>query len=665
MMLGKTVKACLLILEKFYGVKIGLEKPILFTLRNADTGLDKVYRVEINHQFCEIISKGKLRPIEKHVLKFLTEKIYDVDLWMQYIRPEDFEFQGFMVMRLVDVTEQEMLSSIKYDLLKKNAVSEEESFATIQQKLRSLFGIQEIQLGIAFCDTANNLIITNSTSDGWRSLTETTEGAPCSTYTGSVYERSWTEKRYITVEDLGEYPYRSKIEEALLANGINNILLAPLIDGEETIGMLELATPTTGKLNPISAHKVENVLPMFTAAVKRVKEEMATEVRAIIQEECTAIHPSVQWRFFQAGMNLLNKRRVDAKATMEEIVFKGVYPMYGMSDVRNSSLERNTAIQNDLLENLRLAKKLLQKIYAAKRFPLIEEVIFKTDEQTKKIERGLASGDESNVLEFLKLEINPLIEQFEEDESLKNLIDAYREHLDPQFGVVYKRRKSFERSLALINQTIGSHLDEAEAEAQKMFPHYFEKYKTDGVEFTLYVGNSLVKDQTFDTFHLKNFHLWQLITMIGIHQKMEILKPSLENDLDITQLILVHDEPIAIRFRADEKQFDVDGAYDIRYEIVKKRIDKAYIKNTGERLTQPGKIAVVYNQSKVEEEYKRYFRYLLGKKLVSGKLEVVELEELPGATGLKALRMQIASDGKEQQSQESLLQDVQEALRIH
>ncbi|HET6544876.1 MAG TPA: GAF domain-containing protein [Chryseolinea sp.] len=666
MMLGKTVKACLLILQKFYGVRIGLEKPMLFTLRNAVTGLDKVYRVEINHQFCEIISKGEIRPIEKHVLKFLTEKIYDIDLWMQYIRPDDFEFQGFMVMRLVDVTEQEMLSSIKYDLLKKNAVSEEASFTTIQHKLRSLFGIQEIKMGLAYCDTANNLIITNSAADGWRSLTERmTESAPCNNYAGSVYERSWTEKRYITVENLSEYPFKSKIEEALLANGVNNILLAPLIDGEETIGMLELATPTPGTLNPISAHKVENVLPLFTAAVKRVKEEMATEVRAIIQEECTAIHPSVQWRFFQAGMNLLNRRRADAKAAMEEIVFKDVYPMYGMSDVRNSSLERNTAIQNDLQQNLKLAKGLLQKIYSAKKFPLIEEVIFKIDEQSKKIKGGLASGDESNVLEFLKLEINPLIDQFESDESLKKLIDEYREHLDPQFGVVYKRRKSFEKSLALINQVIGSHLDEAEEEAQKMFPHYFEKYKTDGVEFTLYVGNSLVKDQTFDAFHLKNFHLWQLMTMIGIHQKMEILKPTLENDLDITQLILVHDQPISIRFRADEKQFDVDGAYDIRYEIVKKRIDKAYIKNTGERLTQPGKIAVVYNQSKVEEEYKRYFRYLLGKKLVTGKLEVVELEELPGATGLKALRMQIASDGKEQQSQESLLQDVQEALRIH
>ena len=665
MVLGKAVKACLLILEKFYKVKAGLEKPIHFTIRDSITGLDKVYRVEINHQFCEIIPKGKIRPIEKHVLKFLTEKMYDLDLWMQYIKPEDFEFQGFMVMRLVDVTEQEMLSSIKYDLLKKNAVEEEESFATIQHKLRSLFGIEEIKLGIAYCDGASNLIVTNSASDGWRSLVDQpVPSSPCTDFSGSVYERSWTEKRYITVENLTEYPYCSKVEKTLLDNGIKNILLAPLVDGDETIGMLELATPTPGKLNAVSAHKVETVLPMFTAAVKRVKEEMDTEVRAIIQEECTAIHPSVQWRFFEAGTNLLNKRKANPRASMEEIVFKDVYPLYGMSDVRNSSVERNKAIQNDLQENLELAKDLLKKIYADKRFPLVEEVMYKTDEQLKKISRGLASGDESTVLEFLTEEIKPVTEHFETHDSLRKHIEEYRSHLDPQFGVVYKRRKSFENSLALINQAVATHLDEAEDEAQKMFPHYFEKYKTDGVEFTLYVGSSLVKDQSFDAFYLKNFHLWQLLTMIGVHHKMAALKPSLKNDLELTQLILVHDQPISIRFRADEKQFDVDGAYDIRYEIVKKRIDKAYIKNTGERLTQPGKIAIVYNQTKVEEEYKRYFKYLMSKKLVTGKLEVLELEELPGANGLRALRMQIASNLDSLLVPQGLLQDVEEALQL-
>jgi len=235
------------------------------------------------------------------------------------------------------------------------------------------------------------------------------------------------------------------------------------------------------------------------------------------------------------------------------------------------------------------------------------------------------------------------------------------------FGVVYKRRKSFEESLAMINKMITNHLDEAEERAQEMFPHYFEKYKTDGVEFTLYLGSSLVKGKTFDSFYLKNFHLWQLMTMVDIHRKMEVLKPRLKNNLDITQLILVHDQPISIRFRPDEKQFDVDGAYDIRYEIVKKRIDKAYVKNTGERLTQPGKIAIVYNQAKVEDEYRRYFQYLIGKKLITADIEELELEELPGAIGLRALRIQVMSETKNENTgdKDELLKDIEEALRLH
>jgi hypothetical protein len=667
--MGKVIKGCLMILEKFYNTNTYSDRPVLFSWRDEKTGLDKVYKVEINHQFCEVIPKKTPPPIDKQVIKFLMEKTYDIDLWFQYIHPENFEFQGFIVLHLIDVTEQEMLSSIKYDLLGKNAVVRPESFSVIQQKLRSLFGIPEIRLGIAYFDPNNNLILNSATTECWRSLAESPmEGCNCEEdYAGSVYERSWMEKRYITIENLREYPFQSKVEETLLANGINNILLAPLIDEDETIGMLELATPIAGKLNSVSAHKVENVLPMFTAAVKRVKEEMSTEVRAIIQEECTAIHPTVQWRFFEAGVNLMNKRRKGEKAAMEEIVFKDVYPLFGMADVRNSSTERNSAIQKDLQQNLQLVKDLLTQINIERRLPLLDEVIFKTDNQLKSLSRGLASGDESNVLDFLHNEIDPLVRHFSGDQKLEGLVTRYKDTLDPNTGVVYKRRKSFEDSLQQINSVISNYLDEAEVSAQQMFPHYFEKYKTDGVEYSLYVGSGLVKNRKFDPFYLKNFHLWQLLTMSEIYRRVELLKPSLKTPLDITQLILVHDQPISIRFRPDEKQFDVDGAYDIRYEIIKKRIDKAFIKNTDERLTQPGKIAIVYNQTRVEDEFRRYFHYLKARNLVSGPIEDIELEELPGATGLRALRFQLTMEDnpKTEIPKDLLLRDIEEGLRVH
>ena len=161
-----------------------------------------------------------------------------------------------------------------------------------------------------------------------------------------------------------------------------------------------------------------------------------------------------------------------------------------------------------------------------------------------------------------------------------------------------------------------------------MYPHYFQKYKTDGVEHNIYVGGSLVDGIPFDPVILKNLRLWQLMTMCKISKKTALLKQSMQVSLDTTHLILIHAQPLSIRFRLDERQFDVDGAYNIRYEIIKKRIDKAYIAQSDERLTQPGKIAIVYAQAKEADEYLEYIDYLQNKGILTEELENVEIEEL-------------------------------------
>jgi hypothetical protein len=114
----------------------------------------------------------------------------------------------------------------------------------------------------------------------------------------------------------------------------------------------------------------------------------------------------------------------------------------------------------------------------------------------------------------------------------------------------------------------------------------------------------------------------------------------MEHELRVASLILVHGNPLAIRFRMDEKQFDVDGAYNIRYELIKKRIDKAFIKGTKERITVPGKIAIIYSQDKDAFEYLKYIRYLQSKQFL-GKVEEFDVEDLQGVSGLKALRAEV------------------------
>jgi hypothetical protein len=119
------------------------------------------------------------------------------------------------------------------------------------------------------------------------------------------------------------------------------------------------------------------------------------------------------------------------------------------------------------------------------------------------------------------------------------------------------------------------------------------------------------------------------------------LVPGLRIPLHTTQLVLVHSNPICITFRKDERKFDVEGGANIRYEVIKKRIDKVKVRESGERLTQPGKIAIVYTQTKESEEYEEYIHYLGRKNLLHSEVEKLELEDVQGISGLKAIRVAV------------------------
>ena len=123
------------------------------------------------------------------------------------------------------------------------------------------------------------------------------------------------------------------------------------------------------------------------------------------------------------------------------------------------------------------------------------------------------------------------------------------------------------------------------------------------------------------------------------------LLPEMKVKLQTTQLILIHNNAIDISFRRDERRFDVEGAYNIRYEIMKKRIDKVRVRSTEDRLTQPGKIALVYSSQKEAQEYIKFIEYLQDKEVLNDDLEHLELEEVQGLYGLKALRVGVKLNG--------------------
>jgi hypothetical protein len=141
--------------------------------------------------------------------------------------------------------------------------------------------------------------------------------------------------------------------------------------------------------------------------------------------------------------------------------------------------------------------------------------------------------------------------------------------------------------------------------------------------------------------YLRNLRLWQLMVTCGIARRTEAILPRLTVPLVTTHLVLAHHSPLSIRFRFDERRFDVDGAYNVRYEVIKKRIDKAKIRGGTERVTQPGKMAIVYSHRNEAVEYRHYLEYLKSLGYITGEPEELELEEVQGVQGLRALRATI------------------------
>ena len=318
--------------------------------------------------------------------------------------------------------------------------------------------------------------------------------------------------------------------------------------------------------------------------------------------------------------------------------------LYGLVDMRDSSRIRNEAIRADLGEQLQMALEVINAAGQIRPLPALEEVGYQLAQQIDRLESELRSDDESGVLELLRRDVEPLFGQIETYGSdVAERVAAYRGALDMDLNIVYRRRKDFEESVTGLNDVISMTLDTEEERAQAMFPHFFEKFRTDGIDHSIYVGTELHENGLFDELYLRNLRIWQLMTTCRIEWELARVKTDMAVPLEATHLILVQHQPLSIRFRVDEKRFDVDGAYDIRYEIVKKRIDKARIRGTSERVTQPGQLAIVYSTASEVAEYRRYVEFLQGKGYLGPGLEELELEDLPGISGLKALRVTIAN----------------------
>ncbi len=627
-----------IILNKYYGFSVDFDRPKQIYLDDRK-GNTKSYKVTFNADFIDIYPNENAVQITQEILDELLANAGDKKVWERFFPENSWTMEGFGIINMTDATLEGQIDEFKTHLIQ----SGKENMEYIVHDLRSIFGIDDLEVG-SYRIEGDKLLPPFEGTLGTLTLEEG-DKVTCSTYACNyVFKQLFESYQPVILSNIAQYHKNSggnKLSETLLKKGLKSAVLLPVVIEEKLEFIIELAAYKANQLNAINMVKLDTIMPFILSYSKRSITEYENEISAVIQNECTSIHPSVKWRFTEEAMHYIQRKSLGESPVFNEVIFENVLPLYGQIDIVGSSAARNEAIKKDLTMELQQTKKILEDLQKRNAMPFYEQLLFKMNKKLSRLETDFDNNTEQEVHAFFQKQVLPLFQYIAASDVGNTAVKTFVEKLDKNNNSFYVARKDYDETVNLINKNLANVIDKQQIKAQEIFPHYFEKFKTDGIEHNMYVGQSIAEHKEYHESALFSLRLWQLQVMCEMEALYYQKQQKLSVKLDVASLILAYDVPLTIRYRIDEKQFDVDGAYNVRYEMIKKRIDKAHIKDTDERLTQPHKLCVVYSTSAIEKEYLNYFEFLQSKKYIGETIEIVELEELQGASGIKAIRVDI------------------------
>lgn len=637
------VMSCCLILRDFYKVPLNMSMPFIFDIPNEE-GIVNHYRFLNNVDFVDINPLEEYRNLTEEEIGELLDNFDDYELWKEKFPPKSWELKGFAVINFFDATTEIAVSNLKSKLI--NLEDDKNLKSEMNKIFRSIFQVPDLELGFTAIDFEENKFVRNPINGVIDSFilsgfNHSKNELLCEKNFNTLVET----RKFFSISDVErtyqEFP-DSTFAKQFYESGIKSAIFAPIIKDKKLLGIIELVSRKK-MLNSINAQKMEIVMPYLEDTMDRLYDDIETRIQAIIQREYTSIHPSVYWKFRQEAERHIGFYREEFDLPYRKITFENLTPLFGQTDIRNSSVSRNLAIKKDLEINLMMISEVFKKLSSDND---LEEINQKLVQYQNLLNNDLKADTESQVQNFIHQEVHPLLESIKlQNVNYNQIVTDYHKQLDSKTELVYNFRKKFDDSLSSINKTLADILDKRQEEQQRRFPFYYERFKTDGVEHNMYIGASIEPDLTYDPIFLKNLRLWQLRVLCETEIKYNIYRETLDYSLDVSSLILVYSTPISIRFRMDEKRFDVDGSYNARYEMIKKRIDKSLVKNSHERITQPGKISIIFSQDREREEYLKLIKILQDQNVLS-TIEELEVEDLQGINGLRALRVAVNYDAK-------------------
>lgn len=563
-----------------------------------------------------------------------SEQWYDpeqLESLAKNIGPDHYRVKGFLLLEAFDVTIEEQMQQIIQMLTGRLSILRPEGFRQLDQAMRSLF-------------RADKSLFLSAEQDPARLFSETEfQDLSVTSYSleflqGSHFQKAAASKQICHIPDLGlDAP--TECDRQLLESGVRSLLLLPLEIGigchnnkndgnnQQRMGLVGITSNQPHHFNQRDLENAKKLISPFTVAWRQALQQRTTSFNNI--------HPSVEARFIEEA------ERRSWGLPPEPIVFKNVYPLYGISDIRGSSQERNIAIQKDLLTQYELGIKIVEVVSASEKSDLVEQIRLDLVEQIEHLKQEITVDSEVTAVEYLQKNLEIYFDYFAQcSPAAAEAVQAYTAACANEHQCVYQARARYDETVNQINQRLRETWESWQEKMQKIIPHYCDIECTDGIDHMIYVGKSIHAD--FSLFHLRSLRYEQLKAVCDCARTAFKIQQNYDTQLQLTHLVLVQDTPLDIfHDEKTERLFDVGGTRDTRYEIVKKRIDKGVDQRSQERITQPGMLTLVYSTNKEWEEYQKYLCYLSREGWVEPKIQYGNVEPLQGVTGLKFARVRV------------------------
>lgn len=657
----KVQKVYTYILEQLYDFPPYHYNDQILTLKDECSGLQKFYRLNVDNSFTTVHPKGILPELDLDAIRRELQENSDISILTELLPLSLFQFEGFSIITLTDVTAEHAVEHMKNTIINRSTMDVHTFHNQINESLKMMVENPKIEFGLMPLLKVNNKLIFDKNTNLTSKLIS---AANTSDTAEEIYiamaEEYFKAPKVLFMRTISEEDVKHDFIRVLKSDGVESYAVLPVYYDKKIVGVLEVYSTHQNAIDEGVLSKLQPALSLAARIMHNAIEDFNASLENVIREKFTSLQPAVQWKFKDVAWHYLRDNVKKEHVAIESIGFKDVYPLYGAVDIRNSTIERNAALREDLQLQFTVLIDTFSILKQKLGFGLADEMVYKCKKMIARIMDETTDNDEMKIHDFLVSEVHPFLLHFKENrvtsqnavlvgadqdyafpetDEITEAIDKYFEIIDEQNGIAYTNRRALENSMQTINSSVNLYLDLFKTEIQKSYPTYFEKFRTDGIEYDIYIGQSIEPERAFSNLYLKNIRLWQLTSMAAIAKITNSLLPDMEKKLLTTQLIFINSGTIDISFRDDERRFDVEGAYNIRYQVIKKRIDKVHVKGTGERLTQPGKIALVYFNRKSADEYVDYIRYLQEQNTLLNDLEFLDLEELQGVNGLKALRI--------------------------